>query len=50
MFKSNWSSIVTSMFNSMKEGKLYFENNRCLHKNDEVLIMHSIGNFPDNTK
>ena len=28
--KSEWIPIVTGMFNRMKEGKLNFENNRCL--------------------
>ena len=29
--KSEWIPVVTSMFNAMKEGKLNFENNRCIY-------------------
>jgi hypothetical protein len=48
--KSEWIPVVTGMFNAMKEGKLNFENNRCLYENDDILVIHNIGNFPDNTK
>ena len=48
--KSEWIPVVTGMFDSMKEGKLYFENNRCLYENNDILVIHNIGNFPDNTK
>ena len=48
--KSEWIPIVTGMFNAMKEGNLNFENNRCLYENDDILVIHNIGKFPDNTK
>ena len=48
--KSEWIPIVTGMFNRMKEGKLNFENNRCLYENDDILVIHNIGSFLDDTK
>ena len=48
--KVEWITIVTGMFNAMKEGKLKFEKNRCIYENDYILVMHSIGYFPDGTK
>ena len=33
------------MFNAMKEGKLSFENNRCIYENDDILVIQNIGNF-----
>ena len=38
------------MFDAMKEEKLKFEENRCIYENDDILVMHSIGHFPDRTK
>ena len=48
--KSDWKPIVSGMFQAMKEGNLNFENNRCLYENDDILVIHNIGIFPDNTK
>ena len=48
--KEDWTPTVTGMFNAMKESNLKFEKNRCLYENNEILVMHSIGNFPDGTK
>ena len=48
--KVEWTPIVTGMFNAMKEGKLKFEKNRSIYENDYILVMHSIGYFPDGTK
>ena len=48
--KTEWTPIVTGMFDSMKEEKLKFEENRCIYENDDILVMHSIGHFPDRTK
>ena len=48
--KSEWIPVVTGMFNAMKEGKLNFKNNRCIYENEDILVIHNIGNFPDNTK
>ena len=38
------------MFDAMKEEKLKFEENRCIYENEDILVMHSIGHFPDGTK
>ena len=48
--KEDWTPTVSGMFNAMKESNLKFEKNRCLYENNEILVMHSIGNFPDGTK
>ena len=48
--KSEWTQVVTSMFDEMKKGNLKFENNRCIYENDEIMIIHNIGYFPDKTK
>ena len=48
--KEEWMSTVTSMYNAMNEGKLTFTNNRCLYENDDILVMHQIGTFPDGSK
>ena len=34
----------------MKKGKLDFKNNRYIYENEDILVIHNIGNFPDNTK
>ena len=34
----------------MREEKLKFEENRCIYENEDILVMHSIGHFPDGTK
>ena len=38
------------MFEAMNEEKLKFEENRCIYENEDILVMHSIGHFPDRTK
>ena len=48
--KEDWMSTVISMYNAMNEGKLTFTNNRCLYENDDILVMHQIGTFPDGSK
>ena len=48
--KEDWTPTVTGMFNAMSEGKLRFEENRCIYENDDILVMHGIGHFPDGTK
>ena len=48
--KEDWVPTVTGMYNAMSEGKLTFTDNRCLYENDEVLVMHSMGSFPDGSK
>ena len=48
--KSEWIPVVTGMFNAMKEGSLKWEKNRCIYENDDILVMHNFGNFPDGTK
>ena len=48
--KTEWTPVVTGMFDSMREEKLKFEENRCIYENGDILVMHSIGHFPDGTK
>mgnify|MGYP000207675584 FL=1 len=48
--KKDWSETVTGMFNAMKDGKLSFDHNRCLYENEDILVIHNIGTFPDGTK
>ena len=48
--KSEWIPVVTGMFKAMKDGKLNFMNNRCIYENDDILVIHNVGNFPDKTK
>ena len=48
--KEEWALTITGMYNTMSEGKLTFTDYRCLYENDELLVMHHMGNFPDGTK
>ena len=48
--KKHWIPSVTGMFNAMKEGNLTWSNNRCLYENDDIMVHHNIGNFPDGTR
>ena len=48
--KDNWIKNVSEMYQSIREGKMSFTENRCLYENDEILLMHQIANFPNNTK
>ena len=48
--KTEWNPVVTGMFDAMREEKLKFEENRCIYENEDILVMHSIGHFPDGTK
>ena len=48
--KEEWTPIVSNMFKSMAEGKLSFEKARCIYENEEILVLHHIGIFPDNTR
>ena len=48
--KEAWSVTVTGMFNAMAEGKLSWSDTRCLYENDDILVYHNIGTFPDGTK
>ena len=48
--KTEWTPLVTGMFDAMREEKLKFEENRCIYENEDILVMHSIGHFPDGTK
>ena len=48
--KTEWTPVVTGMFDAMKEEKLKFEENRCIYENEDILVMHSIGHFPDGRK
>ena len=48
--KKDWTPTVTGMYEAMSEGKLTFTENRCLYENDDVLVMHNMGSFPDGSK
>ncbi len=48
--KKEWEVTVTGMFNAMGEGKLTFSENRCLYENNDILVMHNMGSFPDGSK
>ncbi len=48
--KTEWTPIVTGMFDAMRDEKLKFEENRCIYENDDILVMHSIRHFPDGSK
>ena len=41
--KKEWTPTVSNMFKSMAEG-------RCIFENDEILVLHQMGIFPDNTR
>ena len=48
--KEDWTATVTGMYDAMSRGELTFKDNRCLYENDDILVMHQIGNFPDGSK
>ena len=48
--KKEWEVTVTGMFNAMNEGKLTFTENRCLYENNDILVVHNLGSFPDGSK
>jgi hypothetical protein len=50
VFKEDWKPNVTGMFNAMKEGNLTWSDNRYLYENDDIMVHHNIGSFPDGTK
>ena len=45
--KEEWSSMVAGMF---ENEKFVFESSRCVYENDEIMIVHSIGTFPNGSK
>ena len=48
--KKEWTPTISEMFKSMGEGKLSFERARFIYENEEILVLHQIGIFPDNTR
>ena len=48
--KKEWTPTISNMFKSMAEGLLVFEKARCIFENDEILVLHHMGIFPDNTR
>ena len=48
--KENWTATVAGMFSAMSKGKLTFTDHRCIYENDDILVIHSIGSFPDSSK
>jgi len=45
--KSDWMSMATGM---MTNEKFVQDSSRCVYENDDILVMHGIGYFPDGTK
>ena len=46
MSKDEWSPMLTAM---MQSDKLEIKDQRCIYENDEILVTHSMMNFPDGT-
>ena len=46
MSKEEWSPMVTAM---MQSDQLQIKNQRCIYENEEILVTHSMMNFPDGT-
>ena len=47
--KEEWVLTINGMYSAMSEGKLTFTDYRCLYENDDILVMHHMGSFPDGT-
>ena len=45
-----WKHVVQSMFEAKKVGNLSWETSRCLYENEDILVMHNVMVFPDDTK
>ena len=48
--KEEWRQVVSGMYEAMAKGELDFEDIRCIYENEEILVMHHIGLFPNGTK
>jgi len=46
MSKEEWTPMVTAM---MQSDQLDIKNQRCIYENEEILVTHSMMNFPDGT-
>ena len=46
MSKEEWTPMVTAM---MQSDQLEINNQRCIYENEEILVTHSMMNFPDGT-
>ena len=46
MSKEEWTPMVTAM---MQSDQLEIKNQRCIYENKEILVTHSMMNFPDGT-
>ena len=46
MSKDEWSPMLTAM---MQSDKLEIKDQRCIYENDQILVTHSMMNFPDGT-
>ena len=44
--KEEWTPMVTAM---MQSDQLEIKNQRCIYENEEILVTHSMMNFPDGT-
>ena len=45
--KSEWAPMVTGM---MENEKFIRESSRCVYENDDVLVMHSLMSYPDDSR
>ena len=45
--KADWAPVVSAMMGS---SELKITDERCLYENEEVLVMHQLMDFPDNTR
>ena len=46
MSKDEWTPMVTAM---MQSDQLEIKNQRCIYENEEILVTHSMMDFPDGT-
>ena len=46
MSKEEWTPMVTAM---MQSDQLEIKNQRCIYENEEILVTHSMMDFPDGT-
>ncbi len=46
MSKADWAPMLRNM---MESSALEITESRCIYENDDILVMHQVMNFPDNT-
>ena len=48
--REEWISMVKTMFEAMKNGKMENQSSRCIYENNDILVQHDVISFPDGTK